>query len=132
MLNYSAIPVGTATLDGSEEVIIFKNGKPFRYPLWVALDLTISIQTSIPVGFTATTLGSSSISLTWTNGATNYILERQLEGNAWKEIYSGSLGTFTDTLLTSSNQYFYRLKAQQTGLYDSDYATDDATTDPGA
>ena len=63
--------------------------------------------------------------------AENYIIEFSLNGvSGWTEIYNESTaGEFNHTGLDSDTQYFYRGYVTASGFVDSEYATDDATTD---
>lgn len=63
--------------------------------------------------------------------AENYIIEYSLDGvSGWTEIYNESTaGEFNHTGLDSDTQYFYRGYVTASGFVDSEYATDDATTE---
>ena len=87
---------------------------------------------SSPTGFTATAFSSSRIDLSWVTGAgtptaTNFELDWSANGSSgWTNIYSGSNTTYSHTGLSSSTQYFYRVRGQVTDY--SGYATANATT----
>lgn len=72
---------------------------------------------------------SSANTLSWIQvaEATLYVLQRSVNG-AWVTIYSGSLLTFTDSGLSASTVFQYRLFCSAAGYVNSDYATQSATT----
>lgn len=120
--------------DGSEYLIVEKDGINYRMPLYLALDLPAPVIAASPTGFTATTFDHVQIDLAWTGTADNYIVERSRElgdpESPWQEVYNGTGTSFSDTDLYPSEHYFYRLKAQVTGEHDSPFVYADDTTDP--
>lgn len=82
-----------------------------------------------PATFTATTASSSQINLAWTSPGAGfniaaYILERSPNGtDTWTQIYSGPLLGFSDTGLTSSTNYWYRISVIDYRGISSAYAT---------
>lgn len=70
-----------------------------------------------PSGLTATTASTSQINLTWadnSNNETGFRIERKMgSGGSWSEIATPgeSVGTYQDTGLAASTQYFYRVRA---------------------
>lgn len=117
------------SVDGSELVQILQGANILLVPLYKIRALTAPTIATTPVGFTATTFDFQQIDLAWTSGATNYILERSFDENQWLPIYSGAGNSFSDTILAADTQYFYRLKAQQAGEFDSAWTYDNDTTD---
>ena len=93
--------------------------------------------TTAPAGTTALTaptltlsgVGSSSAIATWTasTNATGYSLDRATNSGfsaGLTTVYTGTALTFSNTGLSSSTQYYYRVKATGTGSYtDSPYST---------
>lgn len=80
---------------------------------------------------TVSSIGNSSITLSWTNiSATNYILQRatQSDYSDAVQIYSGADLTYDDSGLVEATTYFYRVRGQKTGYIDSLYATTSAGT----
>lgn len=85
-----------------------------------------------PTAFTATAGSSSSISLNWTDNATNetsYKIERSPDNSTWTLINTTAVNaqSFSNTGLTPSTLYYYRLYAQN-GAGDSAMVTASATT----
>jgi hypothetical protein len=71
---------------------------------------------STPGTFTATAVSDSQVNLTWTDisGEVNYIIQRstnQTSGYSTISSPAASSTAYSDTGLTESTQYFYRLKA---------------------
>ncbi len=66
-----------------------------------------------PATFTATAASSSQIDLSWSavTGASSYTLERKSGAGAYAAISSPTTTTYSDTGLTASTAYTYRLKA---------------------
>ncbi|WP_297860039.1 NPCBM/NEW2 domain-containing protein [Meiothermus sp.] len=66
-----------------------------------------------PTGFTASATSPTSIALSWnpSSGATGYILERRTPSTSFTQIATPTATTFTDTDLTASTTYTYRVKA---------------------
>jgi hypothetical protein len=80
--------------------------------------------------------GSTSITASWGSvlNATGYVLERANDSGfstGLTTVYSGSGTEISDTLLSPSTTYYYRLKATATGYSDSSYSTSSATTTSG-
>lgn len=97
----------------------------------------IQIATSLlaPENFTATPYTGPEISLAWdeVGGATNYIIDRALDAgftSSLTERYNGAYtSSFLDTVgLLGATTYYYRIKAQASGLADSAYSYANATT----
>lgn len=79
-----------------------------------ALDL------SAPAGFGATTISKTQIDLAWTNvalDALNYQIERSVDGGAFTPLTTlpAAATGFSDTPLTASTQYSYRIRAVNGG-----------------
>lgn len=77
-------------------------------------------------------ISTTQINASWgaISGATNYVLERGLLANFSDAavVYSGANLSFSNTGLTLSTTYYFRLKAQGFSAVDSAYDTDSATT----
>ena len=86
-----------------------------------------------PTGFTSVYLSDTSLSLAWTDNATNelnYELDRSLTGTgSWTALAdpAANATTATSTGLTVDKQYFYRLRAVN-AAGNSSYATANGTT----
>ena len=86
-----------------------------------------------PTGFTSVYLSDTSLSLAWTDNATNelnYELDRSLTGTgSWTALTdpAANATTATSTGLTVDTQYFYRLRAVN-AAGNSSYATANGTT----
>ncbi len=107
------------------------------------LVLTTQPAPSAPTNLVATAAGSGKIDLTWTDNATNesgFILERSLNGSGgWQQIGAPAANAvaFSDTSNLSANtQYFYRLRATNSGGDSANSNMSNATTQalpaPGA
>jgi hypothetical protein len=72
-----------------------------------------------PATLTAAASTVGQVSLTWTNVATEtgFRIERSLDGDTWKWIgtTAADVLTFTDTLLKTGTEYFYRVCAMSDG-----------------
>ncbi len=77
----------------------------------------IPVVPAAPTGLAASAASSSQINLTWSdnsNNETNFILERSQDGlTAWTQIAAPAAGatSFSNTALTASTAYYYRLRA---------------------
>jgi hypothetical protein len=70
-----------------------------------------------PTNLTATTVSSSQIGLSWaaSSGATNYKIQRSPDGStAWTQVGTSTTTAFTDTGLSPSTTYYYRVLASST------------------
>lgn len=72
-----------------------------------------------PTSLTATAISSSSISIAWTDNATNedgYQIERSFDGATFTEIATttANISSYTDTALTPATIYYYRVRAFNT------------------
>lgn len=85
-----------------------------------------------PATFTTGTITTSSIILNWAavSGATNYVVEKASDAafTDATQIYSGTAQTYTDSGLTATTTYYYRVRAQKTNYEDSAYKTLSAAT----
>lgn len=94
----------------------------------------------IPITISSVTaLGESSLKIDWDcseEGITLYRVERSANGTTgWVDIggTASNVKTYTDTALTHSTEYFYRIRAYKNGFADYsnvDSATTDVTTNP--
>lgn len=129
MINTNSIPLAAA-LTGNELVIMEQDGVPVKAPLFLVINLPAGTIAAAPTAFTPTVIDHTEIDLAWTGVADNYILESCREDNgAWQEIYSGATAAFNNTDLYGSEDYYYRVKSQVTGEYDSEWVYTNATTD---
>ncbi|MDX1965173.1 MAG: Ig-like domain-containing protein [Pirellulales bacterium] len=89
-----------------------------------------------PTGLTVTGITSTSVSLSWTNGAgeTGYTIERSTDGVSF--VTAGTVAanttTFTDTGRTSALMHFYRIRANENSTVSAPSAVVSATTRAGA
>jgi hypothetical protein len=90
-----------------------------------------------PTSFSATTVGTDEISLTWTKGlyATNTRIQRNIGSypvdiNHGTNVYNGTSNIISDTDLTEDTQYYYRAWScnSTSGLWSSTNATASETT----
>ena len=129
MYNLNNLP-DADDLDGTELIPVLQNGVWCKAELARVLALPTPTFAATPTAFTATVISYGQIDLTWSGSGTNYILQRNRENSgAWVTIYSGSTASFDDDTLYTGEHYYYRVKAQDTGDSDSDWAFTDATTD---
>jgi DUF5010 C-terminal domain/Fibronectin type III domain len=90
-----------------------------------------------PSGLAATAPSGSQINLSWTDNANNeddVRIERKTgSGGTWAEIATvgANVTTWSNTGLTASTQYFYRLRAYNTTGY-SAYSNEASATTPGS
>src|SRR4029079_2991752 len=88
---------------------------------------------SAPAGLSASAVSASRIDLSWTDTSdneSNFILERSLTGTGgWSQIATPNANatSYSNTGLSASTHYFYRIRATNAGG-DSGNATADATT----
>lgn len=85
-----------------------------------------------PTNPAATALDSTSIRVTWTAvaGASSYVVERSADGaTGWTQVGTPAGETFTDTGLTASTAYYYRVSARSVdGQQSASSSTVNATT----
>lgn len=77
------------------------------------------------------TIGDTQIVINWTSvsGATSYGLERSPNGtNSWMPLYSGTALTLTDSSLTASTTYYYRVHGIAENELAVTYGTANTTT----
>lgn len=85
---------------------------------------------------TATVVDDDRIDLSWTNvsnedASPGYTIERSPDGSSWSALTTkaANVTTHSDTGLSPSTHYYYRVKAEGSGRYsDSGWGTDDDTT----
>jgi hypothetical protein len=90
-------------------------------------------QLTAPANFAATPASATVINLAWdaVTNATSYRLQRSTDPtfrSSVSIIYSGSGTSFSNTGLTASTQYYYRIKAKASGYADSLYSFADGLT----
>ena len=99
--------------------------------LWAAVPNT-------PSGLTAKALSSTQIQLAWTDNSTDetyfYIERKTGAGGTYSQItYVGAnVTTYTNTSLTQGTEYYYRVRAYNTGGASPSSNTINATTLPTA
>ena len=89
---------------------------------------------SIPTGVSATAASSSSITVSWTavSDATGYIVQRSTSASGtFTQIGSPTSASFTDTELTASTSYWYRVIAQNSAGQSQPSMSASATTQSG-
>ena len=87
-----------------------------------------------PTGLAATALNATQIKLTWSavTGATGYRVERSPDGSTgWTQVGSSATASFTDSSLTPSTTYFYRVSALNGPSSSPPSTTASATTAAG-
>jgi predicted esterase len=99
-------------------------------PIYTAVTLPTPAVPAVPVNLVTTATSPSTISLTWTNNATNatgFEIQRAFgSGSTFVTIktistVSGTTGTYTDSSLYANQQYAYKVRAAGEGGY-SDYS----------
>ena len=116
-------------LTGEELVLIEQDGQMCQVKLYKLLSFPTPVVAAIPTAFVAAAVDYQEIGLTWSGSATNYVLESCRDNDrAWAQIYSGATASFNETGLSGDEHYYYRLKAQVTGEFDSDWVYTDETT----
>lgn len=93
------------------------------------LDLTAPTTPNLVVESTT----SSTVSLSWTAstdnvGVRDYTLQRSTDNNSWTTLYSGLNRTYSDTGLSASTLYYYRVRARDTSGNASAWASASAQT----
>ncbi|MFZ2490621.1 MAG: fibronectin type III domain-containing protein [Thermoanaerobaculia bacterium] len=83
-----------------------------------------------PTNLVATGSGTSAVNVSWTaaSGALSYDLERKSGSGAFQALVSGSGVSYSDTSVTASNAYAYRVRAVFTGGSVSGYSNTDLAT----
>ena len=84
----------------------------------------------VPTGLSASTISSSSISVSWTAsvGATGYVLQRSPDNATWSTIASPTGTTYSDTGFTASTTYYYRIAARNLSGQSAYSSSANATT----
>lgn len=88
-------------------------------------------QATAPSPLIANSLDTTTANVSWNDtGADNYILQRatQSDYSDATQVYSGNNKSFDDTGLSIGTRYYYRVKGQEAGKSDSDWATDHVQT----
>ncbi|WP_400190661.1 hypothetical protein [Hymenobacter sp. B81] len=90
---------------------------------WTTPVTVVNNVLTAPTGLAATPLSSASVGTSW-NAATNaagYVVERATNAGfttGLTQVYAGTALSYTDTGLTASTGYYYRVKAAGTGFFD--------------
>lgn len=128
---------GISTTDGMvHEIVYYFNGTDRSYTI-VQLGVIISLTLDTPT-FSADAISDTEIDLTaitYDSDSTAMIIQRATNAGfttGLTSLYSGVPKTsHSDTGLTASTHYYYRIKTTAAGFTDSDYGYDDDTTDAG-
>lgn len=116
-------------LTGNELIVGQQDANGVRMTLYQALSLGTITIAAAPTAFTATAISASEINLSWTSTGDNFILEMNRDNSgAWQEIYSGATASYNNIELYQEENYFYRVKSQKAGEFDSEWAYVNATT----
>lgn len=124
-----SVSIWSRVLTADERTSLYNAGAGLDYPDFIVLN--------VPTDFTATSLGPTSISLSWTDNnsspnETGTEIERSLDGvSGWTLIDTAAADatTFTDTGLDPTTEYFYRIRAVD-DVRESEYSdTVNATTE---
>jgi hypothetical protein len=105
----------------------------FDIEAYVVPPVSSTPQLSAPGSFAAVPSGTT-INLNWTSpaNATGYVVDRATNSGfttgVTLGVYTGSATNYSDTGLTASTAYYYRIRATAVGYTDSTYATANATT----
>lgn len=137
-----ALPGGPYEFDAAVGVkIVIRNGGTTGSVAADAFRLTPTDQSPVapaaPSGLTATATGPTSVSLSWTDNATNetgHLLQRSTDdGATWADIaLNANVTSYVDQALTAETSYLYRVQAFN-GAGPSDFdVLDDAVTTPAA
>ena len=89
---------------------------------------------AVPTGVTATAISTSQITVAWTpaTGATSYKIQRSPDGSAgWIQVGTSATTSFTDSGLTPSTTYFYRVIASNSVGDSTPSTAASATTQAG-
>ena len=115
-------------LTGEEYVIIEQEGVLCKVKLYKLLSFPTPVIAAAPTSFVATAVSDVQINLTWSGSATNYVVESCRDyDRAWQEIYSGATASYSNTDLLGGEHYYYRVKSQEVGKFDSDWGYTDET-----
>jgi hypothetical protein len=97
-----------------------------------AYEYTSSSQGPAPANLVATGSGATQVDLTWTgsSGATSYKVERKSGGTDFAELSTGTITStsYSDTSVSASNAYAYRVRAAFSGGTFSSYSNTDLAT----
>jgi YD repeat-containing protein len=88
-------------------------------------DVTIGIPIPMTVGLQANAASTTSVSLSWPiiPGAVQYTVQRRSQGGPWAPVITQSARTYSDSGLTSSRTYVYRVLSDNGGSTDFAVAT---------
>ncbi len=115
--------LGSMVLDINNDTLDAKyvnnNGAITDY-FTISKSTTAPTPPAAPSNLSASATSSQSVALSWTDNANNEVgfdIERSLDNNAW--VLAGSVGMntsdYTDLGLTSDTQYFFRVRAKNSG-----------------
>ncbi|MCU7878040.1 MAG: DNRLRE domain-containing protein [Candidatus Thiodiazotropha sp. (ex Lucinoma borealis)] len=130
-VNNGLVLISTGTSDGVD--ITSREGGNSAI-LEIRYEQTTTLIPLAPSGLLATTAGSDSINLSWSDNADNetqYVIERSLDAAAWTSAATLNANTsgYTDPNLNAATTYYYRVKADN-GAGSSAYSNvSQATTD---
>ena len=114
------------------------DGVSFDHADWAGARLLAAAQPpavpAAPTTLVATAAGTTQINLTWADNASNetgFIVERSLNGSTgWTQVGTPAANatSFSNTGLSPSTQYFYRVRATNSGTDSTNSNTANATT----
>ncbi|NOT58604.1 MAG: fibronectin type III domain-containing protein, partial [Acidobacteria bacterium] len=99
--------------------------------------MTMAALPAAPATLAATAASASQINLTWADGSNNetgFKVERSLNNSTWALVMTvgANVTAFSDTGLTASTLYYYRVRATNSGGDSASSNTASATTPAGA
>lgn len=103
---------------------------------YATANATLDLTAPTTPNLVAESTTSSTVSLSWTASADNvavtgYTLQRSGDNINWTTLYSGLNRTYSDSGLSASSLYYYRVRAQDAVPNYSAYGTAQATTQAG-
>lgn len=123
-------------LDEGEVNVIgfYYDGTDYHWSSSHSVVVVYGDQLNAPENFMTTVVSDSAIDLEWdaVDDATNYRLQRSTDPTFRSNvtlIYTGSGTSYSDTGLSESTLYYYRIKAQASGISDSIFSFTDGETD---
>lgn len=103
----------------SDDGSVFQNTAPST-PASISVPSSINGGTNITVSWAASTDAESNLE--------GYIVERQVDGGSWAQIYQGTALSTTNTVAFGTNTVAYRVKAYDSAGLESSYRTSSTVT----